>query len=602
MSKKRNLDRIELWRSRAEKTKIPTARRRSHTDSVETSRTTDVVCVPLKTTMNLEFSLVPASARYQHNAGYNLWEDHSDKEAFMKNLINNGEKLHISAIVCPSEDNSAGSMNNGIGYLPSLTSHVIDAAKDSPIVKAQLANKDVDVFSGKSFDDLAKDNDTALGFGDMISIDGNQLSKALGVNVSEDMIKDIVSKYTQGISGKITADSSKYESEMKKDLESLCDSVATTLVGLASKDDAGNLTYTANNVDVAVAKVLAGPDFSGLMSDLSGLTDGELGADVFSQMFNPVVSGYGAVLKSMAGAPMPENALKATSGAYTNSAQMKEAIKKLAQSTTEAVMQKTILTDVGKLTMEITTQMAQAFHVDPAGIAAAFSFNMTEEELTNLMQAYMSGNKASNCDNNLKMLGYAEYDKPSAISFYLNDFDSKEDFISFLDGYNDKMQAAGDDNLVISYTDVTGVMLKSVKTITNAVSYVLIAFVAISLVVSSIMIGVITYISVLERTKEIGILRAIGASKKDISRVFNSEAVIIGFCAGAIGIIVSLILLIPINAILFHLTNIATLKARLPLIGGIILVLISVGLTSAAGLLPSRMAANKDPVEALRTE
>ena len=164
------------------------------------------------------------------------------------------------------------------------------------------------------------------------------------------------------------------------------------------------------------------------------------------------------------------------------------------------------------------------------------------------------------------------------------------------------MQDSGKEDMVISYTDITGVMIKSLKTITNAVSYVLIAFVAISLIVSSIMIGVITYISVLERTKEIGILRAIGASKKDISRIFNTETIIIGACAGIIGIGVSLLLLIPINAILLHLTGLKALKAVLPAVGGAALVFISIFLTFIAGLIPSGMAARKDPVVALRTE
>ena len=164
------------------------------------------------------------------------------------------------------------------------------------------------------------------------------------------------------------------------------------------------------------------------------------------------------------------------------------------------------------------------------------------------------------------------------------------------------MESDGKEESVISYTDVTGVMMKSVKTITNAVSYVLIAFVSIALIVSSIMIGIITYISVLERTKEIGILRAIGASKKDISRVFNAETVVVGLCAGIIGILITLLLLIPINIVFLKVTGIAALKAKLPVIGGVILVAISVLLTFVAGLIPSGMAARKDPVEALRTE
>ena len=192
---------------------------------------------------------------------------------------------------------------------------------------------------------------------------------------------------------------------------------------------------------------------------------------------------------------------------------------------------------------------------------------MDEDEITRLITAYISGGAETSYDTNLQKLGYADVSNPFSMSFFLKDFESKENFLKFIDDYNQEMTDNGDEDMVISYTDVTGVLIKSVKNITNAVSYVLIAFVAISLVVSSIMIGVITYISVLERTKEIGILRAIGASKKDIARIFNAETIIIGLCAGVIGIGLSLLLLIPINHILIGLTKIAALKAILPAAG-----------------------------------
>ena len=227
---------------------------------------------------------------------------------------------------------------------------------------------------------------------------------------------------------------------------------------------------------------------------------------------------------------------------------------------------------------------------------------MNEEEITRLITAYISGDDETTYESNQRKLGYADLNDPVAMAFYLKDFESKEAFLKFIDDYNKDMQDSGEEDKVISYSDITGVMIKSVKTITNAVSYVLIAFVAISLIVSSIMIGVITYISVLERTKEIGILRAIGASKKDISRIFNAETIIVGLCAGVIGIGASLLLLIPINHVLIGLTKISSLKAILPAAGGVALIFISIFLTFIAGLIPSGMAARKDPVVALRTE
>ena len=202
-------------------------------------------------------------------------------------------------------------------------------------------------------------------------------------------------------------------------------------------------------------------------------------------------------------------------------------------------------------------------------------------------------------DDVLSDIGFVSKDKPSSILIYPKDFEAKDIISAEIEKYNESMTADEDK---ITYTDTVGLLMSSVTTIVNAISYVLIAFVAISLVVSSIMIGIITYISVLERTKEIGILRAIGASKKDISRVFNAETLIVGFAAGAIGIIATLLLNIIINIILYALTGLAALKAVLPVTGAIILVLISMGLTLIAGLIPSRIAAKKDPVIALRTE
>lgn len=227
---------------------------------------------------------------------------------------------------------------------------------------------------------------------------------------------------------------------------------------------------------------------------------------------------------------------------------------------------------------------------------------MNEEERAAAMAQYAAMNTTTaTYEGNLELLGVADRNKPSGISLYAKDFESKEALVDKLNDYNSRMEAEGHEENVISYTDMVGLMMSSVSTIIDAISYVLIAFVAISLVVSSIMIGIITYISVLERTKEIGILRSIGASKKDISRVFNAETLIVGFTAGLMGILVTLILCIPANAIIENLAGIKNV-AVLPAVAGAILVGISMLLTFIAGLIPSRIAARKDPVEALRSE
>ncbi len=231
----------------------------------------------------------------------------------------------------------------------------------------------------------------------------------------------------------------------------------------------------------------------------------------------------------------------------------------------------------------------------------AQQMGMTEQQIADAFAKQMSTESEATYDGNMTLLGVASLDEPSMISIYPKDFDAKEKIEEIISTYNDKVKADGNENLKIEYTDIVGLMMTSVSTIIDAISVILIAFVAISLVVSSIMIGIITYISVLERTKEIGILRAMGASKRDISRVFNAETLIVGFAAGAIGIGVTLLLLIPANAIVYNLTGISGMCV-LPWQGAVILVIISMLLTLIAGLIPSHYAAKKDPVLALRSE
>ena len=248
---------------------------------------------------------------------------------------------------------------------------------------------------------------------------------------------------------------------------------------------------------------------------------------------------------------------------------------------------------------QLATNMASAMSIDADAFSRAFQFNLEEDELRELMMSMIASETAS-YDNNLKKLGYADFDKPSEVSIYPIDFESKEHVIEILDNYNKKMKVVDEDK-VISYTDIVGTLMQSVTTIVNMISTVLIAFVAISLIVSSIMIGVITYISVLERKKEIGILRAIGASKRDISHVFNAETVIEGLVAGLLGVGVTALGCIPANIIVYSIFDVPNV-ALLPVGAGVVLVLISVFLTFVAGLIPSGSASRKDPVEALRSE
>ena len=247
------------------------------------------------------------------------------------------------------------------------------------------------------------------------------------------------------------------------------------------------------------------------------------------------------------------------------------------------------------------TNMENAMSIDSDAFADAFTMNMSGDELAELMMS-MNSTENATYENNLRTLGYVDFDVPSGIDIYPIDFESKEQVVRILDDYNSRMEAEGKDEQVITYTDMVGTLMSSVTDIIDIISYVLIAFVAISLVVSSIMIGVITYISVLERKKEIGILRAIGASKGNISQVFNAETFIIGLCAGLIGIGLSLLLLIPGNALIHYLAGTNDVSAVLPAGPAVVLILLSVVLTLIGGIIPSRKAAKSDPVAALRTE
>lgn len=601
--------------------------------------------------LGMEFALVHSCDTYKRNSSYDVWEDMTEDDAYMEDLIKRSEKLKITGIVCAKEGSSSNAMDSGIGYLPSLTNHMIKYASESDIVKIQKLNKNVDVFSGKTFEDIHNKTSEGLGFEDMISIDENKLKKALGGDIDPNAVqKDIEKIATEEIQDLAKNDSAeKVEADVNAAARAGCERMIANLKEQAAKDPDNfriNKESVTKALDASLDKGKHAQIVNGLLSGYDALLE-QSGPAIQEQtkpsavliaalrkagVQNPTEADANELLEDAKngddaaiaaklyelGVPAPAipamlqpikdiynkgdgylwDALNATIDPYISNEEVQKGVKQYGQGIEMAQNAQVVGPALGKAAEAVGKQ----FNVDPAGIADAFTMKMDEDEITRLITAYVSGGQEASYDRNLRKLGYAELDKPDTMSFYLKDFDSKEAFLKFIDDYNDDMQKAGEEDKVISYTDITGVLINSVKKITNAVSYVLIAFVAISLVVSSIMIGVITYISVLERTKEIGILRAIGASKKDISRIFNAETIIIGLCAGLIGIGVSLLLLIPINHILIGLTNISALKAVLPAAGGAALVLISIFLTFIAGLIPSGMAARKDPVVALRTE
>ena len=371
----------------------------------------------------------------------------------------------------------------------------------------------------------------------------------------------------------------------------------------------GNVTITAEQLQKLSGEIAAGYQ---QYAAANGLPDPAKMGDYFmeylatpeaQQQLSRGIAGMvdtGGVEEKLSGAL--QSYMETIMGSYSRS--MAKAIETQVSSAMQqmvAQISQTMESSMQEAMSSLGDNMANAFTINTDALQNAFQMNMSGEELTELMMS-MSYSENAFYDGNLQTLGYVDFDQPSEIDIYPIDFESKEQVVRILDEYNDRMEDEGKEEQVITYTDMVGTLMSSVTDIVDTISYVLIAFVAISLVVSSIMIGVITYISVLERKKEIGILRAIGASKRNISQVFNAETFIIGLCAGAIGIGLTLLILIPGNALIHHLADTTEINAVLPAGYAAVLVLLSVLLTMLGGLIPSSKAAKNDPVMALRVE
>lgn len=578
--------------------------------------------------LGITFKLVQATDYYVHDDEFNVWKDKTDDTDYMRNLVNNGEDVKIVGIVQPREDATATMLSSGINYPSTLTDYVIEQAASSTIVKDQLAHPDTNVFTDKPFGE--EDDGEGFDMQSLFTIDGDAIQAAFKFDESA---------LTSGLSG------------MSLDLSGL-----SLNMGSLPAFDGSSIALDPSSIDMSNLV-----DFSDIKLDLGDVQPTMDSAKMQAAMedimagFNPWYANWAQEQVAQGKVPTMEDGAKAyleseevqkkiadaimgsidmkqaTEALQTQlqqqlSAKMQQAVPAMAQalesqlqaSITTAMssymqnvlgaymqqMQTALETQVSAAMQQsmnqIAANMSNAMSIDESAFANAFQMNMDENDLTELMMSMM-GKEDASYDNNLKKLGYADFNKPSGIDIYPIDFESKEKVIGILDAYNDRMTADGEDDKVITYTDFVGTLMASVTDIVNMISYVLVAFVAISLVVSSIMIGVITYISVLERKKEIGILRSIGASKGDISRVFNAETIIVGFTAGVIGIGLTMLACIPANAIVYSLFDVANV-ASLPWQAAVILVAISVFLTFLAGLIPSSAASRKDPVEALRSE
>ncbi len=618
--------------------------------------------------LGITFKLVHSKDYYQYDGQYGIWRDKSDNEAYIKNLVKEGEDLKIVGIVQPSEDANGTLLSTGIAYPASLTEHIIEVAADSKIVKAQLADRNTNVFTGKAFgkDDNENDFDMQSLFAvdekalqEAFSFDENALKKGLdgasggfdpeelskSLDLSELMDMDELSKSLSKIEA---PDMSELSETIQIDGadKAVQDMVSSLLEGY-QQYLAGNSQNDYSQLGESFQEYLRTEDAQKILNQwaedvFKNNPDGEATQEQLDQLSEKLMEGYqayagehakpdpGQMESSFLAYLQTEDAQKRItqgisdmvddeelqtqiSGAVTT---YMEQMMSSYSGTVQKALEKQITSAMKKLVNQISGQMEnsmrtmatqlgqniqEAIKVDPQAFVNAFSMNMNAEELEELFASMNSAQSAS-YENNLKTLGYADFGTPSGIDIYPIDFESKEQVVKILDDYNERMEDAGKEEQVITYTDVVGALMSSVTDIIDTISYVLIAFVAISLIVSSIMIGVITYISVLERKKEIGILRAIGASKGNISQVFNAETFIIGLTAGLIGIGLTLLILIPGNMVIHHIADSNEINAVLPAGAAGILILLSVLLTLIGGLIPSRKAAKSDPVAALRTE
>ena len=562
-----------------------------------------------KDLMNIKLKLINQSDTYKYNSKYQTYEDMSDDETYMKDLYDKSEDLKIVGVVAPKKGVTSKSLNPGVAYKKELIYHIVDYAKNSKIVKTQLYREDIDVFSNKRFDDESKQSN--LNFEDMISVDEDMLKSAFGVNIDQNDIKNTTTNYMNKISSNITVDTSTAKGNFMNGLTNLISGMLTDYKNNPLEKNNDKPVIYMKDIDNIVNSYISNSGTSKIFKSLE--ESYVIPSDVFKSTYQKLLVGYLQMYVGIAsqsglmvgdatniGAYLDDDISSSVTENYMGSETIIAAGEGFASKMTEASMQKNILTEVGNLTGSLVSKFSNAFNVDSSKIAGAFKFNLDEDELKRLMSSMMTKEESS-YSNNLINLGYQDLEEPTMISFYFNSFDSKENFIKYLDNYNEKMKNSNKEDKEIKYTDTTGILMSSVKKVVNTVSYVLIAFVSISLVVSSIMIAIITYISVLERTKEIGILRAVGASKSDISHVFNAETFIEGLISGIFGIGITLLLCIPINIVIEHFISVSNL-ATLPFVGAVLLIILSVVLTLIAGIIPSKMASRKDPVEALRTE
>ena len=555
--------------------------------------------------IGIQFKLVNAADRYLRDDDHNAWVDKSDDKDFMKSLVASSETLTVVGVVQPKEDASASMLSSGIAYPAALTQHVIAAAADSQMVKDQLASPAINVMNGEPF---GTEDASAFDMSSLFRIDTDMLKSAFQFDTS---------KLNFDLSGAFDLDNGSVDLgslldpddfQLDLDLTETPDLDMSTLTDLFANMD---LSVSEDKMQELAQKVLVGyKDYvigNGILN-LNKISFSQyLKSDAFKTLMNDAMGELfdQDALQAQFSEAM-QTAMSTLMESY--SSQISETLQAQLGSAMQTAMtglmtqmSQNIQSQMQQSFSQLGSQMESALKIDATAFQKAIQFNMSEDDLTDLMKSAMLSSTAT-YDSNLQTLGYADLDAPSQIKIYPQDFDHKASVVAKLDAYNDNMRSQGADDKVIQYTDVVGTLMTSVTEIINMISNMLVAFVSISLVVSSIMIGVITYISVLERRKEIGILRAIGASKRNISEVFNAETFIIGLCSGVMGVVLSEILLIPGNMLIQKISNGTNVVARLPLNAALVLIVLATVLTILGGFIPAKGASRSDPVKALRSE
>ena len=587
---------------------------------------------PYDTFVGLKYKIVTSSDYYVYDEERQIWRNRSDDEAYVEQLVENSPDLTIVGVVQPRADASSTILPIGVAYTHALTYYAIDHAAESEVVKQQLADPEVNVLTGERFD--ADQRETDLDISSLFSVDTDMLKDAFQFDAS---------KLQFDLSGAFDLQDGSFDfssildpSAFQLDLSDLdLSDIDMSDVELPDMD-ALDLSQLFADMDLSVSedalqslmkKIMNGYKRYIIGNGILNLDKIGFSSYMESDQFKQLLSESMGDLLDTTGlqeqftASLQQNLQGImTSYLQSYSEQLSQKLGEALQTKLTAAIQTQMSTVMQQLMTQLTTQFSQqiqsaiqnniaqlssqvedALKIDPTVFQSAVQVNMSTDDLVDLVKMNLQSSTTSYASV-LGALGYSDYAKPGSIWIYPKSFEAKNRIVDSLNAYNAAMRAQGEEDKVIVFSDTVGTLMSAVTKIVDMVSNVLVAFVAISLAVSSIMIGVITYISVLERRKEIGILRAIGASKHNVSEVFNAETFIIGMCSGVIGVGLCLLLLIPGNMLIHSIAGTTSVTAVLPPKAALVLIVLATLLTILGGLIPARSAAKCNPVTALRSE